>query len=90
MKTSTDPTGESAPETGPSASPADTTNPLRTASMARVENASAQEEGRFHRYVGHEIPWYVRLIWVLFWCFAAWYVVSLLLPALDTELLAPP
>lgn len=51
---------------------------------------SAEEEGRFHNYVGHAIPWFVRVVWLLFWCLAAWYVIVLLLPALEVELLSPP
>jgi hypothetical protein len=51
---------------------------------------TAEVEGRYHNYVGHQIPWYLRLLWVLFWCFSAWYIIRLLLPALDSELLSPP
>ncbi len=40
-------------------------------------------------YTGNAIPWYVRLIWIMFWCGAIAYVVTWLLPALQTELLAP-
>ena len=57
---------------------------------AELELTTAEDESRFHNYVGHQIPWYVRLIWIVFWCFAAWYVIRLLLPALDAELLSPP
>jgi hypothetical protein len=55
-----------------------------------VPTTTAVEEGHFLNYVGHQIPWYVRLIWILFWCFSIWYVIRLLLPALNTELLSPP
>jgi hypothetical protein len=55
-----------------------------------VEKSSVQEENTFHAYVGNAIPWYVRLIWLLFWCGAIAYVVTWLLPALQTELLSPP
>ena len=60
------------------------------ATAAPYENSTPEEEGRFHNYVGHQIPWYVRLLWLLFWIASAWYVVRLLLPALDSELLSPP
>jgi hypothetical protein len=50
----------------------------------------AQEEHRYHHYLGNEIPWYVRLIWVGFWIFAIWYTVVYLLPALQVELVNPP
>lgn len=55
-----------------------------------VENGTAQDEGRYHNYVGSRIPWYVHLMWVIFWCFATWYIVGLLLPALRVELTSPP
>ena len=55
-----------------------------------VEKASAEVEGTFHAYTGNAIPWYVRLLWLLFWCGAIAYVVTWLLPALQTELITPP
>jgi hypothetical protein len=58
--------------------------------MAEIETTTAQDEGRYHRYVGSKIPWFIHLLWVLFWCFSAWYVIGLLLPALKTELTSPP
>lgn len=59
-------------------------------SVPEVANATAEEENRFHYYVGSQIPWYVHLIWVLFWTFSVYYAVSNLLPSLQTELLSPP
>ena len=50
----------------------------------------AATEGRFHNYVGGRIPWYVRLIWILFWVFAVVYVIRYLFPDLQTEILNPP
>ena len=55
-----------------------------------VENPSAEQESTYHAYTGNAIPWYLRLLWLLFWCGAIAYVVSWLLPALQSELLAPP
>ena len=52
--------------------------------------ANAQHENRYHDYVGNRIPWYVRLIWVLFWCFAVYYTIAYLFPAIRVELLTPP
>ncbi len=57
--------------------------------MSEVEHASAPAENRYHHYVGNRIPWYVRLIWVLFWCFVAYYGLTYLIPNLQRELLAP-
>lgn len=51
---------------------------------------TAAEEHRFHSYEGSRIPWYVRLMWVLFWCIAIYYVIRYLVPALQVELLSPP
>jgi hypothetical protein len=58
--------------------------------MPEPEMQSAESEGQFHAYVGNRIPWYVRLVWVGFWCFAVYYVVKYLFPDLQTELLTPP
>jgi hypothetical protein len=41
-------------------------------------------------YQGHELPWFVHLMWVSFWAFAIYYVLRYLLPALQTEWLNPP
>lgn len=73
--------------------PAATPAAAATAAAAptqQVDSTSAEEEGRYHNYVGHQIPWYLRVAWLLFWLFSAWYVIRLLLPALDSELLSPP
>jgi hypothetical protein len=58
--------------------------------MTTSERANAEFEGRNHTYSGHLIPWFVRLMWLIFWAFAIAYVVKFLLPALQTELLSPP
>ncbi len=55
-----------------------------------VEKTNAEEESTYHTYTGNAIPWYVRAIWILFWCGAITYVVTWLLPALQSELLKPP
>jgi hypothetical protein len=58
--------------------------------MAEPETTTAGEEHRYHYYTGSTIPWFVHLLWVLFWCVAVVYVVRFLVPALEAELLAPP
>lgn len=58
--------------------------------MPDVEQSSPQAEHRYHHYTGNRIPWYVRLIWLLFWCFAVYYVVVYLFPSIRVELVAPP
>ena len=50
----------------------------------------AVTEGRFHNYIGSRIPWYVRLVWIMFWVFAVVYVIRYLFPNLQTEILNPP
>ena len=54
------------------------------------EPGTPEHELRYHTYVGHVIPWYVRLIWLLFWIFAIGYVIVNFVPAIQTELLSPP
>ncbi len=51
-----------------------------------VPQTSAEEEHRHHTYTSNVIPWYVRLIWALFWVFAISYAIKYLLPALQQEM----
>ena len=55
-----------------------------------VENTTAETESTFHNYTGNKIPWFVRAMWIIFWCNAIAYVLNWLLPALQSELLNPP
>lgn len=48
-----------------------------------------QSEHRYHDYVGNDIPWYVRAIWIGFWIFAVSYTIRYMLPAMQIELLKP-
>ena len=57
--------------------------------MTEVE-ITPSEEGRYHTYVGHEIPWYVRAAWIIFWIASAAYVLRYLLPALQHEIVNAP
>ena len=63
---------------------------LRQADDRPVENTPAEVEHRFHSYSSNRIPWYVRLIWIGFWVFAIYYVVTYLFPDLQTEIVTPP
>ncbi len=49
-----------------------------------------EREGRFHRYQSSRVPWYVHVLWLLFWIFAVAYVLRYLLPAIKVEFLSPP
>lgn len=55
-----------------------------------VENPSAEVEGHWHSYVENRIPWYVRLMWLMFWVFAVYYTITYLFPALQIEIISPP
>jgi hypothetical protein len=55
-----------------------------------VEKTTAEDESTYHTYTSSAIPWYVRAIWIFFWCGAIAYVITWLLPALQSELLKPP
>ncbi len=54
-----------------------------------VEDPSARDEQLYHHYTGNQIPWYVRLIWLLFWIFVIYYSVKYFLPAVQTEMISP-
>jgi hypothetical protein len=55
-----------------------------------LEQPTPEEEHRYQYYTGNQIPWYVRLIWMLFWCFAAYYAVRYFFPAVQREMVTPP
>jgi hypothetical protein len=61
-----------------------------TASPPPVTETSPRSEHRFHHYVGNDIPWYVRAIWIGFWIFAVVYTIRFMLPAMQIELLERP
>jgi hypothetical protein len=54
------------------------------------EKGTPEQELSYHTYVSHVIPWYVRLIWVIFWVFAIGYTISNFVPAIQRELITPP
>lgn len=58
--------------------------------MASSERNTAEEDQQHHSYTGSVIPWYVRLIWVLFWIFAIYYAIKYFLPAIQSDLLQNP
>lgn len=58
--------------------------------MTTPPATTPEQDLQHHTYVGNVIPWYVRLMWLVFWIFAAAYVIRNFLPALQTELLTPP
>ncbi len=58
--------------------------------MSTPPSGTPEKELQYHTYVSSVIPWYVRLIWLVFWIFAAAYVIRNFLPAIQTELLTPP
>lgn len=63
---------------------------MTTTDKPAADTSSAEAEGRFHNYTGNRIPWYVRLVWVLFWTFAVYYTLQYLFPAMRIELTSPP
>ena len=44
-------------------------------------NQTPGQDARFHTYSTHRIPWYVRLMWLLFWIGLIWYVIAFAIPA---------
>lgn len=56
----------------------------------KVAQPSAEQDDQYHNYISNVIPWYVRLIWLLFWVFVVYYGIKYFLPAIQAELLAPP
>lgn len=58
--------------------------------MDKPEYKTAEEEGRYHHYTGNTIPWFIHLMWLLFWVFSIIYLIRFMLPALQVELVTPP
>jgi hypothetical protein len=58
--------------------------------MATIDERSAEAEHQNHRYRGAHIPWFVHLLWISFWLFAAGYVLYYLFPAFQAEVISPP
>jgi len=61
-----------------------------TQAATAVEDPPAELEEQYHNYTGNRIPWWVRLWWLLFWCFAVYYTLKYLFPAIGVELASPP
>lgn len=53
------------------------------------DKTTPEQENAFHQYTGNAIPWFVRGIWIIFWCFAIAYVILYFIPSLQSELLTP-
>jgi len=58
--------------------------------MANTDPKSAEAESQHHTFVTNRIPWYVHVMWILFWILAIAYVLIYLFPALQEEILTPP
>lgn len=54
------------------------------------DETTVEQEHQLHDYVENRIPWYVRLIWVLFWVFAIYYTIAYMFPAIQVELFEKP
>ena len=58
--------------------------------IPEADKNTPEAEHENHRYIGHEVPWYVHVLWVLFWLFAIGYVLRFLFPVIQGELRSPP
>jgi hypothetical protein len=70
----------------------ETSSPDATAATnaAATDAESPQAEHQHHNYLGNDIPWYVRAIWIGFWVFAVVYTLRFLFPAMQQELFNMP
>ncbi len=57
----------------------------RRSPMSDVDGAPAEVENQFHNYTTNRIPWYVRMVWIGFWCFAVYYTIRYLFPICSTS-----
>ncbi len=61
-----------------------------TPQVTPASDTAPETEHQYHHYTGNRIPWYLRLMWLLFWVFAVYYTLTYLFPALRIELTSPP
>jgi len=54
------------------------------------DTSTPDQDGRQLTYLSNTIPWFVRLMWVVFWIFAVAYAIACFLPAIQKELVTPP
>lgn len=58
--------------------------------MPAPENPPPEAENVHHTYVTNRIPWYVHLLWVLFWIICISYILYYQLPIIPKEIQSPP
>ena len=63
---------------------------MTTTEEPPLDESAADVEARYHNYQSSRIPWYLRLVWLLFWIFAVYYTLQYLFPALRIETATPP
>jgi len=63
---------------------------MTTTEKPPLDDSAADVEAHYHNYQSSRIPWYVRLVWLLFWIFAVYYTLEYLFPALRIEMTTPP
>jgi len=49
-----------------------------------------EAEHQYHDYRGNAVPWFVHVLWILFWCFAISYAIRFFIPTMQMEMLSPP
>ena len=58
--------------------------------MIPIENPSPEAEGQHHTFVTHRIPWFVHLLWVVYWVMSISYILYYQFPVIQRELMNPP
>jgi hypothetical protein len=48
-------------------------------------DTTPEQENRYHTYVGSQIPWFLHLMWILFWGYVITYFLVWLIPAILTD-----
>lgn len=58
--------------------------------MTTSEQPKPDGEEKYHNYVTNKIPWFVHVMWVIFWILAIGYLLTWFVPSLQREILNPP
>ena len=49
--------------------------------MPEPTGPTAEQEGQFHTYTTHRIPWFIRVMWICFWIGCVWYIIKWAIPS---------
>lgn len=46
-----------------------------------TDGPTPDQDSTYHTYTTHRIPWYIRVMWIVFWVGLIWYIVKWGIPS---------